>query len=423
MSNLVKDKQYYKFSLYGFLKNLRFFDAFFILFLVEKGLPYTQIGILYAVREIVINILEVPSGFVADTYGRKSALLGSFLAYIISFLLFYFSDNFALFLTAFVFFGIGDAFRTGTHKAMIMDYLKLKGLEDSKISYYGHTRSWSQMGSALSSLIAGVLVFYTGNYTQVFLYSVIPYLLNFGLILSYPRQLNYSSELKKESSRFNLAETFKSFFRVIRYRNVIRIINTTSVHSAYLKAVKDYIQLLMVHVVILLPFLANIGAEKKNGIFIGLFYFIVYLLTSRASAQSSHFAVRNKTNIALITLILGFGFGAISGIFNLVEAQVLALVAFVGVFIIENIRKPILTGYIADEVPNSILASVISAQSLVQTIMTAVIALIFGFLSDQFSVGVAFITVSLFLILSSLLIRIFFRTRNSNDQNTPLFRK
>ena len=172
MAGFVKNRQYYKFSLYGFLKNLRFFDAFFILFLVAKGLPYTQIGILYAVREIVINVLEVPSGFVADAYGRKNALLGSFLAYIASFAIFYFSGGFNLFLLAFVFYGIGDAFRTGTHKAMIMDYLKINHWEDQKFDYYGHTRSWSQIGSAVSSLIAGLLVFYTGNYTNIFLYSI-----------------------------------------------------------------------------------------------------------------------------------------------------------------------------------------------------------------------------------------------------------
>lgn len=407
MTGFKKNTQYYKFSLYGFLKNLRFFDAFFILFLVEKGLPYTQIGILYAIREITIHVLEVPSGFVADTYGRKNSLLGSFLAYIISFIIFYFSGSFALFMAAFIFFGIGDAFRTGTHKAMIMDYLKQNNWEEQKIAYYGHTRSWSQMGSALSALIAGVLVFYTGNYTHIFLYSVVPYLINFGLILSYPGQLNYSSEQSQESASFNLTNTFKSFFKVIKYPSVIRIINTTSIHSAFLKAVKDYIQVLMVNVVILLPFFANSGIERKNGIFIGFFYFVIYLLTSHASAVSSRFGVKNKTNTALLTLLIGFGFGIVSGIFYLNDLGVMALVALTGVFIVENIRKPILTGYIADEVPNTILASVISAQSLVQTAMTALIALAFGFLSDRFNIGSAFVLVSGFLVLTSVLIWLF----------------
>src|SRR5665811_577021 len=82
MEALTKNLQYFKFCSYGFLKNLRFFDAFFILYLVEKGMSFTQIGILYAVREITINIFEIPSGIAADTFGRKNSLVGSFLFYI-----------------------------------------------------------------------------------------------------------------------------------------------------------------------------------------------------------------------------------------------------------------------------------------------------------------------------------------------------
>ena len=57
-------------------------------------------------------------------------------------------------------FANGEAFRSGTHKAMIIQYLKIKGLLKLKTEYYGHTRSWSQRGSAISSLIAGGLVLY-----------------------------------------------------------------------------------------------------------------------------------------------------------------------------------------------------------------------------------------------------------------------
>ena len=57
--------------MYGFLKNLRFFDAFFILFLLEKGISFTQIGLLYAIREVITNLFELPSGILADTFGRK----------------------------------------------------------------------------------------------------------------------------------------------------------------------------------------------------------------------------------------------------------------------------------------------------------------------------------------------------------------
>ena len=66
-----KDLQYFKFCMYGFLKNLRFFEPFLLLILLGKGLSYLEIGTLYAAREISINIMEIPSGLLADTVGRR----------------------------------------------------------------------------------------------------------------------------------------------------------------------------------------------------------------------------------------------------------------------------------------------------------------------------------------------------------------
>lgn len=407
MDDIRKNKQYYKFSIYGFLKNLRFFDAFFILFLVEKGLPYTEIGILYAVREIVINIFEIPSGIIADTFGRKRLLAISFLAYIVSFYIFYISDGFWSFLFAFVLYGIGDAFRSGTHKGMIMDYLKLQGWQTQKINYYGHTRSWSQKGSAISSLLAGIIVFYTGSYQNIFLYSIIPYLLNLLLILSYPNELNRTIKLENSKNRHLIGITIHSFFSMVKRPNVLKIMNTSALHSAYLKAVKDYIQPLMVNVALLIPILVNVETEKKNGIIIGVIYFFIYLATSRASKLSSKVASKNNNNISVLTLLAGFVFGMICGLAFVFNLWVISLFAFVGIYIVENIRKPILTGFIADHVPNEILTSVISAQSLLKTIMTAVLALLFGIIADRFGIGISFITLSAFLTLTTILINIF----------------
>ena len=268
-----KDLQYAKFCAYGFLKNLRFFEAFFILFLVEKGLSYTQIGVLYAVREIVINVVEIPSGIVADRFGRKNALLFSFLLYIISFLFFYYSTAFWLFLFAFIFYGIADAFRSGTHKGMIMAYLKIHSWENEKINYYGHTRAWSQKGSALSSLIAGVIVFWGGDFQSIFLYSIFPYFINFMLILSYPKEINHADIKINKDNRPKIGAIIRSIFTFVKQPKVLQIINETALHSAFLKAIKDYIQPLMINIVLLIPFLLKIDVNKKNGLIIGIIYF------------------------------------------------------------------------------------------------------------------------------------------------------
>jgi len=89
MQPITRDLQYWKFRTYGFLKNLRFFDPFLILFLREAGLSFLAIGTLISIREIATNILEIPTGVLADAFGRRKAMLFGFSAYLLSFIVFY----------------------------------------------------------------------------------------------------------------------------------------------------------------------------------------------------------------------------------------------------------------------------------------------------------------------------------------------
>jgi len=396
--SIYKDRQYYKFCFYGFLKNLRFFEAFLILFLRQKGLSYTEIGSLYALREVVTNLAEVPTGIIADTYGRKKSLIFSFVAYILSFLLFFAGENYLWFLAAFLLYGLGDAFRSGTHKAMIMDYLKLKGISEQKIAYYGHTRACSQRGSALSALISGIIVFYTGDYQTIFLLSVLPYLIDMLLIWSYPAELDRGKRKHKNS----IAGSLRELWQALHSPAVWRILHSAAVFTAYQKAVKDYIQPVMKQVALSLPFLLAYQADKRTGLMMGLMYFVLYLLTSRASQMSGKLA-SYISDIPYKSLIVGFGAGILAGYFFQLNYAWVALLAFTIIYIIENLRKPVLTGYLSDNVPNEILASVLSVQSLYRTLLTSVLSLVFGYLADLWGLGYALTAVSAFLLLLSVL--------------------
>ena len=395
--SFVKDRQYYKFCFYGFLKNLRFFDAFFLLYLKQKGLSYTEIGSLYALREIVINLSEVPTGIFADTFGRKKSLMLSFLAYILSFLIFYMGHTYPIFLLGFVLYGIADALRSGTHKGMIMKYLELNNWESVKIEYYGHTRACSQRGSALSALLAGIIVYYTGNYEQIFLLSIIPYLLNLILIATYPTELDFANPKKQKSIKQNIL----ALWQALKNPKVLSIVHSSAVFTAYQKAGKDYIQPVMKQVAMMLPVFASVSLTNKNGLLIGFMYTGLYLLTATASSYAGHLAKIFK-NSAYITLVFGFGLGILGGWFFKIHWWVWALIAFAGIYIIQSLRKPVLTGYLADAVPNEILTSVLSAESLYRTLLTAVLALTLGYFSDQFGLGYAFILVSSLLLTISI---------------------
>ena len=197
-----------RFSLYGFLKNQQYYDYFLILAFRQMGLSYFAIGILVAFREIMINLMEIPTGGVADLCGRRGSMIFSFVSYIFSFAIFGFSGIIAieaklsqtalmalLFLAMFL-FAIGDAFRTGTHKALIFTWLSNQGRRDEVTKVYGYTRSWSKIGSAVSVLVACVIVFKTSSFIMVFFLAIIPYVLNIINFLGYPKEIDCRIEGK-----------------------------------------------------------------------------------------------------------------------------------------------------------------------------------------------------------------------------------
>ncbi|OQY31693.1 MAG: hypothetical protein B6241_13385 [Spirochaetaceae bacterium 4572_59] len=402
---LRRNKQYYKFCVYGFLKNLQFYEAFLILFLMEKGLSFTAIGTLYAVREISTNILEVPSGLAADVLGRKKTLAVSFLSYISSFLIFYFYTSYSFFLLAFFFYGAGEALRSGTHKGMIADYLTSRGMKNQMVDYYGHTRSWSQMGLALSSLIAGFIVFYTGRYDQIFLFSTFPFLADFLLILSYPKELDRSPG--KSSRRARLKGVLKESFNVLKSGRILKLLNNSALHTAYLKAMKDYIQPMMVSLILFLPLFAGRGGEDRSALLIGFLYFLIFILTSLASKNSYRLEKSGIKNIPFLTLLCGLTAGLLSGFFYSIHIPSLAVFFFILIYVNENMRKPVLTGAISAAVDNAVLTSILSLQSQLKTLMTAFIAFLFGVIADHGGIALALISISAGFLLLTLLLNAF----------------
>ncbi len=415
--NFTKDRQYYKFCLYGFLKNLEFFEAFQILFLLENGLTFLQIGILYSIREISRNIFEIPAGILSDSLGRRKTLIFSFVFYIISFLVFYVSHIYQAFVVAMIVYSLGDAFRTGTHKAMIFDYLKIKGWINQKVYYYGHTRSWSQLGSALSAVIAALLIFQSGGFRVIYLYSVIPFFLDLLLIASYPKALDGEVAIFDKSRIYeNFRRVFHDFlFAILNWKVLKALINLSS-HTGYYSAMKDYLQPVLQTLALSLPLLLTYDESQRTSLIVGGVYFIVFLLTSFSARNSGNFSSRFKNLVfpLNLTLIIGLLLGVLSGLSYLQGWLILAVIFYVGIYVLENLRKPIGIAYVTENIDHHILATVLSAESQVHALIAAVSAPLIGFLADRFGLGVAITGVSVLMILFSPIY--FVRTKGKEVQ-------
>ncbi len=398
----------WKFSMYGFLKNLRLFEPFLYLFFLSRGLSFFHIGLLIGIRELTLFLMEVPTGVVADVLGKRRTMVACFSVYIVSFILFYFGSDFFLFIPAFVLFGTGEALRTGTHKAIIMDYLDRKGLSKEKTRYYGLTRSWSLVGSSISALIAGALVFFSNSYEYIFIASTIPYILGLLLMLSYPRNLD--REISRDFQKVFIKEIIDHIKRtIISLRHNIRLLRSivnSSIVDAVFKISKDYIQpILQSYVLLAGGLLAGslfISDKQEIAVLIGISFFFIYIF-SAISSRNAHriekaMASSDRSIDLLFTVFVIMLL--IVGIFRRFELFPPIILIFVLMYMLINIRRPMLIGYIVDRTDRTQRASVLSIESQLKSLMIMVFAPILGFLAENLGVEYVFYGGAGLLIIS-----------------------
>jgi MFS family permease len=400
-----KDIQYIRFCAYGFLKNLRFFEPFLYLFFLEKGLSYFQIGLLITIRELVQNFLEIPTGIMADGLGRRRTMISAFCLYIVAFIIFYLATQFWLFSMAMILFAMGDAFRTGTHKAMIFEYLRLNGWQKHKVDYYGHTRSWSQTGSAISSLLAASIVFWSGNFSSIFLFSTIPYLLDLLLMLAYPKELDGPAQTIAWNRFFHtFGEIIRNMMGMLRQRSTRRALSNAALFSGCFKVMKDYYQPVLAAIAASLTLHINghLSDQQVTAIIIGGMYFVLYLGTSWSSRNAGRIAAQQGSTVKFLnrSLIAGLLLFPIIGIFYLLPSPWTWLVAlpFSLVYLMENLRRPANVAWISESFPPEILATVLSVESQARGLLAALIAPVTGFMADKYGIATAMIILGIVLL-------------------------
>jgi MFS family permease len=374
-----------RFSLYGFLKNQRYFEPFIILFFLQQGLSFTQIGVLIAFREICINLIEVPSGALADLYGRRKCMVLSLLSYIISFLIFGFSRFYWHFFTAMFFFAVGEAFRTGTHKAIIFTWLRIEGRLDEKTKVYGYTRSWSKIGSAVSTVLAVILVFFTENYSYVFYLSVFPYLIGLINLLTYPAELEGKSCDTRINMLHILAHLWESIRASFSVKHLRRLLLESMGFEGIFKAVEDYLQPVIKNAVLLLPLFIGLDEIRRNAVMVGIVYLLLYFASAYASRKSHKLVERageEEKGSRLLWYIALFSYIAMVPLlfFGYYYA---AIIGFIVLYTIQNFWRPILISRFDAHATESSGATVLSIESQAQSLATMIAAPVFGLLVDH----------------------------------------
>ncbi len=405
----TQDRMFFRFALYGFLKNLRFYDPFIILIFRDSGLSFLEIGLLYTIREISINFLEIPTGMFADAFGRRKAMVMAFSSYIISFVIFYSFSDFSAYVLAMICFAFGEAFRSGTHKALIIEHLKLNNREDQKVSYYGRTRAASQFGSAINAIIAAALVFFTGEYRYMFLAAVLPYALNFINLITYPKSLDGSlTQVKWHNFGEQMKLTLMAFVAIFKNLYAMKSILSSAGFTAFFKTTKDYVQPILQSFALSLPLLVAFQDDKRAAIVIGIGFFILYIFSSYSARSAATFA-RRFTNISVainFTYLAGAVMLIFAGWASWLELNLLSIVVFASLHILHNLRKPLNVANISDQIESKMMASGLSIESQTVTFLTAILAPILGGLADALGVGAALVGLGLLMLALATFVQV-----------------
>ncbi len=399
---IKKDKMIWKFSLYGFLKNLRFFEPYLVIYFLSLDLSLFSIGILYAIREAVTYTLEIPSGIIADAYGKKKELMACFIFYIISFGLFFIAREFAVLSLAMVFFGLGEAFRSGTHKAMIYFYLERMGWFEHKTYVYGRTRSFSLLGSAVSAFLSIVFILNVPAMNWIFLLSVLPYVLDLILIGTYPAYLDGKKELGRGLSVF-FASGFDRIRSIAGNRPLLKILLSSSLYDGIFKSVKDYIQPIL-GVILLggISDMSSVGGDDTLKVYLGATYGVFYIFSAFASRGVYRLKrlADSKRLMDVFFDLMGIGAFLIA-LAVWTDQRFLAIAVFFMLYILKDARRPLFVDISGDYMKKTERATALSVDSQLKSVFMIVLAPLFGLLADRFSIEILFVAIGIVSILAN----------------------
>ncbi|MBT4477844.1 MAG: MFS transporter, partial [Flavobacteriales bacterium] len=84
-----------------------------VLFFQENGLTLMEVMILQSVYSLTVAITEIPSGYIADYFGRRNSIILSTLFIFIGYLIFSNYSGFEIFILAEFLVAIGGSLMSG----------------------------------------------------------------------------------------------------------------------------------------------------------------------------------------------------------------------------------------------------------------------------------------------------------------------
>ena len=359
-----------------------------VLFFQENGLTMREVFILQSIFSIVVVILEVPSGYFADVFGRKNAIIiGSFFAFL-GFLTFSFSYGFWGFLLAESLLGFGSSFVSGADSAFLYDTLVDLKESDKYSRIEGKYSAIGNFSESTAAIIGGFLASISLRYPF--------YIETIILLFAVPIALTL-----REPKRHKLKTTdgnLRSILRLTKYAlHDHKEIKWLIIYSSLVQAGG------LVMVWMIQPYFSFVGLPL---VFFGLAWACLNFSTGVFSIYAYKFErFFGRTNSLFSLVILLFiGFMSLSVIKSLWGIGLIFIFYFV-----RGINEPVLKDYINQLIGSDIRATVLSVKQLMGRMIFTIIGPFIGWINDLYTLQVALFMTGIIFFVPGLVSLFFLR--------------
>ncbi len=128
-----------------------------VLFYQDNGLNLSSVLTLQAIYSVAVIALEIPSGYLADIWGKKHTIILGAILGTIGFAIYSFSYGFYGFLIAELTLGVGQSFISGSDSALLYDSLMKKGQSKDYLKYEGRVLSVGNFAETIAAITGGFL--------------------------------------------------------------------------------------------------------------------------------------------------------------------------------------------------------------------------------------------------------------------------
>jgi MFS family permease len=342
---------------------------------------------------------EVPTGALADRFGRKKSLVIGSFCHSFAYLLIFLSHSFILFNLGEIIAGISMSFAYGADSALAYDTLKDLGREEEYQKVEGNGHSMRLLSFAIFAPIGGLLA--TVNLALPYLASSIVIFLSGLLALTFiePRKAKILCPEKDSIVQGSMIQSSTFDKRKKYYHEIIRSFNLMLDEKKILWLVLFFS---LVFLATRLGFWTYQPYMKEVGVPLSLFGVVFasfHLFAALVSKYADKIEKTLKENLTLlfmpILVIISF----------ILMSRFLFLWSICFILLQQAsmaTHEPILKNYLNRLAPSDIRATMLSVQSMAGNLVFAVTAPFLGSFVDKFGLGNALLIFALVIIIFSI---------------------